>query len=259
MSGAADASSSQIGERIRYLRMIPLLADLAEDTLADIAASIEIRQIPAGRPIITKGELGDTMYLVVAGRAYAHDGDLIFNGLDAGEYFGEMAVLDPEVRSASVTAAEDTTLYVLHRNQVLHVLNQQEQAVHYVIGLLCRRLRSLMSRQFDSFSYIREVSRIAATAQQIEGGVYEFQQLADVCRRDDELGHLARTFVHMAEEIHRREQKLQREVQSLRIEIDQARQARNVSEIVDSEYFQHLQQEAQKLRDEIQNDSSENG
>lgn len=254
MSGAADAASQQIGERIHYLRMIPLLADLAEGMLATIAASVEIRRIPAGKPIITKGDLGDTMYLVVAGRAYAHDGDLVFNGLDVGEYFGEMAVLDPEVRSASVTAAEDTTLYVLHRDQVLPVLNQQEQAIHQVIGLLCRRLRSLMSRQFDSFSYIREVSRIAATAQQIEAGVYEFQQLADVCRRDDELGHLARTFVHMAEEVHRREQRLQREVQSLRIEIDQARQARDVSTIVESEYFQQLKQQAQELRDSMRDD-----
>lgn len=255
MQQAAQEDGAAIAERTRFLRLVPLFADMSDESVATIAAMTELHQAAAGESIITGGELGDSMYIVVTGQLRAHAGDMVFNSLGPGEYFGEMALLDPEVRSASVTAEEDSTLYVLHRDHIISIIYQQEQATQQLVSMLCRRLRSLMRMQVDSFTYIRQVDRIAAIAQQIERGVYEFAGLDAISRRDDELGHLARVFMHMASEIHNREQRLQREVQALQIEIDRTRQNREVATIVESEYFQNLKKEAQRLRDELQDES----
>ena len=52
----------------------------------------------------------------------------------------------------------------------------------------------------------------------------------------------------MAREVHAREQRLKQEVQQLRIEIDEARTARQVAEITETDYFQDLQRKADQLR-----------
>lgn len=74
------------------------------------------------------------------------------------------------------------------------------------------------------------------------------QQLAAVGKRGDELGQLARVFHSMVREVIAREQFLKEQVRNLRIEIDQTRREREVSEITDSDYFQNLQKKAKQLR-----------
>ena len=67
-------------------------------------------------------------------------------------------------------------------------------------------------------------------------------------RRSDELGQLARVFQKMASEVYAREQRLQQQVQELRISVDESRKAREVAEITETEYFQELQRKARTLR-----------
>jgi hypothetical protein len=69
-----------------------------------------------------------------------------------------------------------------------------------------------------------------------------------VAARTDELGHLARVFQRMVREVYQREQRLKQQVAELRIEIDEVKQARQVAEITETEYFQNLRQKAQQLR-----------
>ena len=66
--------------------------------------------------------------------------------------------------------------------------------------------------------------------------------------RPDALGQLARVFARMADEVAAREAELKKEIQSLRIEIDDAQKTRQVSEITETEYFQELQRKANELR-----------
>jgi nitrate/nitrite-specific signal transduction histidine kinase len=71
----------------------------------------------------------------------------------------------------------------------------------------------------------------------------------EVAARADELGQLARVFQRMAREIYAREQRLKQQVQQLSIELDEVRQARQVAEITETDYFQQLQAKAQDLRE----------
>jgi CheY-like chemotaxis protein/tRNA A-37 threonylcarbamoyl transferase component Bud32 len=71
--------------------------------------------------------------------------------------------------------------------------------------------------------YLREVNRVIDAAAAVEGGRYRPGTLAEVTRRDDELGHLARVFDNMAQQIKAREERLRDRVRDLRQEIEWAR------------------------------------
>jgi CheY-like chemotaxis protein len=71
--------------------------------------------------------------------------------------------------------------------------------------------------------YLREVNRVIEAAAAVEGGRYRPGALAEVTRRDDELGHLARVFDSMAQQIKAREERLRDRVRDLRQEIEWAR------------------------------------
>jgi CheY-like chemotaxis protein len=96
--------------------------------------------------------------------------------------------------------------------------------------------------------YLRDVARVTSAAAAVEADQFAPEMLGDVVQRPDALGQLARVFVRMAGEVAAREAQLKREIQVLRIEIDHAQKARQVSEITDTEYFQELQQKARALR-----------
>ncbi len=109
-------------------------------------------------------------------------------------------------------------------------------------SLAGKRLRDL------ELEYLEQVGHVIAAAESLEGGAFDPAALSGVAARDDALGTLARSFSRMATEVRAREDRLQREVHDLRIEIDQARQAQRVEEITSSDYFRELRGRASELR-----------
>lgn len=101
----------------------------------------------------------------------------------------------------------------------------------------------------QEIKYLRQVERLTEAAAAVEAETFDPGSLAEVAARTDALGQLARVFQRMANEVYAREQRLKQQVQELRIEIDKARQARQVSEITGSNYFQQLRSRAKDLRD----------
>lgn len=109
----------------------------------------------------------------------------------------------------------------------------------------CLEKKSLRDQEV---SYLRDVAHVTDAAAAVEAGRFRGEMLADVAKRPDELGQLARVFERMVLEFLAREQQLKQQIQALRIEIDQAKKASQVSEITDTEYFQDLQRKAKDLR-----------
>jgi CheY-like chemotaxis protein len=109
----------------------------------------------------------------------------------------------------------------------------------------CLEKKRLRDQELD---YLRNVATLTTAAAAVQAETFEPDSLAEVTRRSDELGQLARVFQHMAGEVYAREQRLKQQVQQLRVEIDEARKARQVAEITETDYFQTLQQKAQNLR-----------
>lgn len=115
-------------------------------------------------------------------------------------------------------------------------------------SLAAKRLRDLERE------YLEEVSKVTGAAEALEAGGFDPATLSDVAARSDALGVLARRFATMAAEVRAREERLRAEVLELRIEIDQARQAKRVSEITDTDFFRDLRSRAATLRQEVRGD-----
>jgi DNA-binding response OmpR family regulator len=96
--------------------------------------------------------------------------------------------------------------------------------------------------------YLRQVARVTDAAIRVEAGHYNLDGLADVAGRTDALGGLARVFRKMARQVYAREERLKRQVEELRIEIDESKKSRQVAEITETEYFQNLRAIARQLR-----------
>ncbi|MCE7986507.1 MAG: response regulator [Caldilinea sp. CFX5] len=109
-------------------------------------------------------------------------------------------------------------------------------------GLAKKRLRD------QEIDYLRQVDRLTAAAAAIEADTFDPSTLTDVAARADALGQLTRLFQRMAGEFLRREQQLKKQVQELRIEVDKARQAQQVSKITGTDYFKQLRDKANDLR-----------
>lgn len=117
-------------------------------------------------------------------------------------------------------------------------------------SLAAKRLRDL------ELEYLEQVSRVTGAAAALEAGSEDLGDLALVATRDDALGALARRFESMAREVLAREARLREQLRELRIEIDQGRQARQVAEITDTDFFRDLRGRAADLRRTIRDDAS---
>jgi DNA-binding response OmpR family regulator len=109
----------------------------------------------------------------------------------------------------------------------------------------CLEKKRLRDQELD---YLRNVAAITGAVGSLESGAFDPESLHEVAERTDALGKLAKMFQHMAQEVQAREQRLRQEVQALRVEIDEAKKAKQVAEVTESGYFQDLQQKVLELR-----------
>lgn len=91
---------------------VPLFRRLDAAAISDLVSILRARTVPAGTVIIRKGEVGDAMYFIASGtvQVEAPSGTV---RLEEGDFFGEMALLTRERRTATVTAVKSTDLLVL--------------------------------------------------------------------------------------------------------------------------------------------------
>jgi len=129
-------------EKVLFLRGIDLFSDLPGEELAQIALITEEAQRPAGAEIIREGEVGESIYIVVEGRVQVTKGDKPVAELSEREVFGEMALLDPAPRSATVKALSDVTLLTIRREDFADIMAERHEIARGVIQVLTRRLRA---------------------------------------------------------------------------------------------------------------------
>ncbi len=99
----------------------------------------------------------------------------------------------------------------------------------------------------------KPILKVTSAAADIEAETFKPESLSGLSKRQDELGQLARVFSHMAQEIYVREKRLKKQVKELRIEIDEVKRQKQVTEIVESDFFQDLTAKANNLRQRSRN------
>jgi HEAT repeat protein len=146
LSLAADGDHPMFStiEKVIALKATGVFAEISDRILAEVAGLCEEVQISAGETIFEKGEIGKSLYVIAAGSVRVHDGDQTLEHLTEGQVFGEMALLDPEPRSASITATEETQLLRLDQEPFYELLESQTEVARGIIKVLTRRLRARM-------------------------------------------------------------------------------------------------------------------
>ena len=102
---------------------VPLFARLDAASIANLVAILRARTVPAGATIIRRGERGNAMYLIASGSVEVESSAGKVR-LQEGDFFGEMALLSREPRSATVTALRSTDLLVLDADDFLRLVDR---------------------------------------------------------------------------------------------------------------------------------------
>ncbi|MDB4946420.1 MAG: carrier protein [Labilithrix sp.] len=129
-------------EKVILLKTVPMFTTTSEDLLAEIAEAVEEVDVPAGTTVFEKGDAGESMYIVVSGRVRVFDGERTLRVLGEREMFGELALLDPAPRSASVAAVEAAHLFRLDGDVFAQLMAGNLDIVRGVLHVLCERLRN---------------------------------------------------------------------------------------------------------------------
>jgi hypothetical protein len=135
-------------ERMMVIHGVPLFADLAGDDLEDVARAADERRLGEGEALCRQGEPGRDVFVLLAGRAEAtvdHGGGArVVGAIGPGEILGELAVLDPAPRTATVVAREPLRCLVLGGERFVALLGERPALGRRVAALLARRLRDAL-------------------------------------------------------------------------------------------------------------------
>jgi len=147
--------------KVEMLRNCAFLSGAPERMLADLAATAGIIRVPGGEDIVRTGEEGSTMYIIASGEVHVHEGDVSRAVLGEGEVFGEMSVLDSEVRSATVTTRGDAMLLSLERDDLFAALAEHPECFQGILRAVLGREREIVqlaqSRSERLLSYQKEL------------------------------------------------------------------------------------------------------
>lgn len=141
MPGAQEEVMLSTIEKVIILKSVDIFAHVPGDVLADAARLLTEVRVSRGETIIHKGEIGDSMYIIVSGQVRVHDGDRTLNLLRDREIFGEMALLDTEPRSASVTAESAALLLCLDQALLYELMDDYSEVARAIIRVLSGKLR----------------------------------------------------------------------------------------------------------------------
>jgi uncharacterized membrane protein len=128
------------------LRSVPIFAALDDAAVEELCTLLTPAEFQAGKQLFHIGDAGDAMYLIEQGRVRifvidADGRDVTLAELDAGDFFGEMAMLDGHGRSANAIVTEHARVAVLTRENFLTFVSSDARIVLEMLSAITNRLR----------------------------------------------------------------------------------------------------------------------
>ncbi len=131
---------------VETLRQVPLFESLDDEAAKKLCELLESLDCKANTFLFRAGEAGDAMYIIERGKVricvQATDGhEVTLTELGRGDFFGEMALLDGQRRSADAVVAEDSRLAVLSREHFVSFMRSSPDVALEMLTALANRLR----------------------------------------------------------------------------------------------------------------------
>ncbi|MEO0592071.1 MAG: cyclic nucleotide-binding domain-containing protein [Myxococcota bacterium] len=133
-------------EKVLFLKGVDLFESIPSEELSHIAQITDEVEFATGEEVFAEGDQGDAMYLIVDGSVKVHSGEHVFAELGIRQCFGEMAILDAEPRSASITSLSELTLLKIRREDFAEILAEKPEISQGIIHVLTHRLREANKR-----------------------------------------------------------------------------------------------------------------
>ncbi|HEY0370372.1 MAG TPA: DUF1003 domain-containing protein [Thermoanaerobaculia bacterium] len=163
------------------LATVPLFKLLNDHERADLEAVLERRTVPRDEKIFSLGEPGDSLYIVGTGRVELFVKDntgakITLTVCEAGQVFGELSLFDGGARTASAVCIEESTLFVLDRDDLLKFLRRHPDAALDLLTTMGQRMRSAdeMLRRRVSRNINEEMQIRSTTIEKIADVIAEF-------------------------------------------------------------------------------------
>ena len=147
------------------LKAVPLFTSFPEDQLRMLTTVVTRRSLPRSTTVMASGDPTDSLYIVLSGRlkvmmSDAEGKEVILSILTAGEFFGEMGLIDDAPRSASVVSIEPCELLSIAKRDFKKCLAENFEMAQAVMRGLVRRLRDA-DRKIDSLALLDVYGRVA--------------------------------------------------------------------------------------------------
>ena len=149
----------------KTLAAADLFAAAPHAAIAALAAGGRTRDMKRGETLFLFGDEGSQLFLVLSGRVLlsrvtSEGKEVVLAGVEAGQVFGEMSLLDGSPRSATATVAEAGALYVISRGGLLDAIRTHPDLALSIMAELGRRIRTT-NRLVESISFLELGPRLA--------------------------------------------------------------------------------------------------
>lgn len=146
---------------IARLKSVPLFAGLSKKELGVLLRQADHLRFPARYRVVREGAAGEEFWMVIEGELTVHRGGDMVARLGPGDYFGELSVIDPAPRDASVVSATPVELLVIGRRRFWALLEGSPTILRKLLVGLARRLHEHDLRDSEA--------RLAAPRSELRG------------------------------------------------------------------------------------------
>lgn len=156
---------------VKFLRQVSIFGGLNEEDLFKIVNIGSRKNYPKGSVIVMEAEIGAAMFTIISGKVKVvrSDGEgreVILSILSESDVFGELSLLDGHARSASVITTTPTDVFVIHRQDFMHLLHEYPSISIALLSELALRLRKA-DAQIKNLSLKGAEERVASVVLQL--------------------------------------------------------------------------------------------
>lgn len=147
------------------LENVPLFSGLAAEALAEIELHGSLKSFKKNAIIINQDDESYSLYVILSGRVKVfvsgEDGrEVVLNHQAAGDYFGDLALIDKQPRVASVMTTEASKLMIISRDDFLTCLSRNPEIAINLIKPMTRRMR-MLAQNVSSLALMDVYGRVA--------------------------------------------------------------------------------------------------
>lgn len=134
--------------KLEDLGRLWLFSSLSKKELTTLARRADEVRVPSGKVLTVEGKPGHEFFLIVSGTATVERNGRSIAKLGAGDYFGELSLLDRGPRSATVVADTEMDLMVLGQREFSGVLDEVPGLAHKLLAAMASKLRESWAISF---------------------------------------------------------------------------------------------------------------